>query len=90
MKRAVYFLLIVLSLSSPLRGDHADCLQAAVAEMNANYSTGSGCEDGIYNAVSSSMIGWGIGLFVGIALLTGLVHNAHQSPSSSSSSSSSQ
>ena len=80
---------ILMLLTQTLRADNADCLQAAVDEMNANYHTGSGCEDGIFNAVSASMIGWGVGLFIGIALLTGLVHNSHLSTSDSSDSSSS-
>lgn len=88
MKRTTISLLIPLFAISPLRAaDNGECLETAVYEMNDIHRTGSGCEDGIFNAVSSSMIGWGVGLFVGIALLTGLVHNSHNDSSSSSSSS---
>jgi len=50
-----------------------------VDEQNALYNTGpvNGCQDGIFNAVSASMIGWGIGLAAAIALITGLIHNSH-------------
>lgn len=85
MKRV---LLALLMMTASLRADHRECLEAAVDEMNELHRTGGGCEDGIFNAVSSSMLGWGVGLFVGIALLTGLVHNAHQgsqTPSNNSS-----
>ncbi|NGX39307.1 MAG: hypothetical protein KR126chlam1_00633 [Chlamydiae bacterium] len=75
MKRILLILLPLTLLSAqPLRGD--ECLEAAVDEMNDLYSVGCGCEDGIYNAVSSSMFAWGVGLFAGIALLTGLVHQS--------------
>lgn len=80
MKR---ILLPILILTSSLHADHGECLEAAVDEMNELHRTGCGCEDGIFNAVSSSMIGWGVGLFVGIALLTGLIHNSHQESKSS-------
>lgn len=89
MKKLCKFALPLLLLTGSLRADHAECLDAAVDEMNELYRTGCGCEDGIFNAVSSSMLGWGVGLFVGIALLTGLVHNAHQGSQTTSSSSSS-
>jgi len=55
-------------------------------EMNDLYRTGEGCDDGIFNCVSASMIGWGLGLFAGIALLTGLVHNSHSESTKTSSS----
>lgn len=80
--RAVFAAILFLTQSLP--ADHAECLCAAVEESNELYRTGCGCEDGIFNAVSSSMIGWGIGLFVGIALLTGLIHNSHQDRTTSS------
>jgi len=88
MKQIIRATLTVLLLTTTsLRAD-GDCLEAAVEEMNDLYRTGCGCEDGIFNAVSSSMVGWGVGLFVGIALLTGLVHNSHSDSKSSSDSSS--
>lgn len=89
MKRVFSFLLIVLFLTHPMQAqDNGQCLQAAQDEMNDLYKVGCGCEDGIFNAISASMLGWGVGLFVGIALLTGLIHNAHHDSTSSSSSSS--
>ncbi|NGX38021.1 MAG: hypothetical protein K1000chlam2_01190 [Chlamydiae bacterium] len=78
MKWIIRILLPLVLVSGSLRADNGGCLEAAMDEMNELYRTGGGCEDGIFNAVSSSMLGWGVGLFVGIALLTGLIHNAHQ------------
>jgi hypothetical protein len=64
--------------TSSLRADNGEYLDAAIDEMNALYNTGpsSGCQDCVFNAVSSSMIGWGVGLAIGIAVLTGLVVNS--------------
>lgn len=88
MKHFLKLLLPLLVLAaSPVQAN--ECLELANYEMNANYDTGRGCQDGVFNAVSSSMLGWGVGLFVGIALLTGLVHNAHVDVTDTSSSNSS-
>lgn len=90
MKRPACKLLCILLISTQCltAADNGECLCAAVDEMNELYRTGCGCEDGIFNAISSSMIGWGIGLFAAIALLSGLLHNSHQDPSESSNNSS--
>jgi len=79
-------LLPLALLTGSLQADNGACLEVAVDEMNDYYRTGCGCEDGVFNAISASMIGWGVGLFAGIALLTGLIHNSHQDSSSSNSS----
>jgi len=78
MKKLLHIVLPILLLSSQcLIADSCDWLREAQEEMNDMHRTGEGCEDGVFNAISSSMIGWGIGLFAGIALLTGLIHNSH-------------
>ena len=86
MKRFLQILLPVLMLAAqPLHtADNGKCLQAAVDEMNAIHQTGYGGEDPIFNAVSTSMLGWGVGLFVGIALLTGLIHSSRGDTTSAS------
>ncbi len=85
MKTLVRLALPLVLLSSQMLQAN-ECLELAVYEMNDTHSTGNGCQDGVFNAVSASMIGWGVGLFAGIALLTGLIHNSHVHSSSSSSS----
>ncbi len=67
-------LLLSLALCSTTFADQ--CLESAMYESNSLYSTGGGYEDGIFTAVSSSMIGWGIGLAAAIALVAGLVHQS--------------
>jgi len=70
---------LLLISSGTLRADNGEYLEASVEESNALYYTGpgTGCQDGIFNAVSSSMIGWGVGLAAAIALITGLIHTSH-------------
>lgn len=75
MKKILKIVLPITLLSISIQAN--ECLELANYEMNDNYSTGHGCQDGVFNAVSTSMMGWGIGLFAGIALLSGLIHNAH-------------
>lgn len=75
MRKICSLFLSALLLAAPLAQAN-ECLEAAQDEMNALYRTGCGCEDGIYTAVSTSMLGWGVGLFAGIALLTGLVRQS--------------
>lgn len=92
MKKIIHLLLVfsLLTSSTTLLADHCNCLEAANDEMNAAYLTGCGCEDGIYNAVSNSMLIWGIVLAVGIGLIAGF-HNqsatAHVPATTTSSSS---
>ncbi len=77
MKKIIQMVLPLLLLtSSALKAEHGECLEAAVYEMNQLHTTGCDCEDEIFKAVSTSMLAWGVGLFIGIALLTGLVHNS--------------
>jgi len=88
MKRWLQILLpLTLLTTQSLRGEDCDYLAEANREMNELHNAGAGCEDGIYTAISSSMIGWGVGLFAGIALLTGLF-NSHSSNTDSNTSNS--
>lgn len=80
MKRIIRMILpLLLITSTALRADNGEWLDAAVDEQNALYNTGpgAGCQDGVFNAVSASMIGWGVGLVAAIALITGLIHTSH-------------
>ena len=85
MKLLLKLVLPILLLTSQTL--KADCMELGVYEMNELHTTGNGCQDGIFNAISASMLGWGVGLFIGIALLTGLVHNSHAHSTSSNNSS---
>lgn len=86
MKKKIAIALLCMGLtlsSSPIFSAEEGCqtMEDAVEEMNAMHRPGLCCEDAAFTAISSSMVGWGVGLAVGIALLTGLLHQskaAHQ------------
>jgi hypothetical protein len=46
---------------------------------DALYREGSGAVDGAYTATSVSMLGWGIGLAAGIAILAAALHQSKAS-----------
>lgn len=60
------------------------CTSPVFSEPLSNYSkdteaiwrTGSGAEDGTYAAIATSMLGWGVGLSVGIAILASVLHQS--------------
>lgn len=76
MKRLTKTLLALTFLTTSLQASEDNNLKAALEEMNDYYRTGRGCEDVYFNSISTSMLAWGIGLFAGIALLTGLVYQS--------------
>jgi hypothetical protein len=80
MKRFILILLIVATTSTTWA---KDTVADAPKNTEKLWTTGSGAHDGSYSAISTSMIGWGVGLAVGIALLAA----AFSKPSKSSSSS---
>lgn len=80
MKKKFFITFIALCLSlasSPvIYADGCQTMEDAVEEMNEMHRPGLCCEDAAFTAIGSSMFGWGIGLAVGIALLTGLLHQS--------------
>ncbi len=48
-------------------------LSANNSPGNLEYYTGMGAVESSYEAIAISMVGWGLGLFGGIALLTALI-----------------
>lgn len=63
--------LILLSASL-----HADELKNYKKDTEAIWRTGSGAEDGTFTAISTSMLGWGVGLSAGIAILASVLHQS--------------
>lgn len=45
-------------------------------DTEAIWRTGTGAEDGTYTAISTSMLGWGLGLSAGIAVLASVLHQS--------------
>jgi hypothetical protein len=79
MKKKITTLLIIalLSFSSSVQG--RDDLQDTAKNTDKLWRSGSGAHDGSYTAISASMIGWGIGLAVGIAVLAAVLHQSTSS-----------
>ena len=77
MKEKILKILALVFLIKPLTADNHQNLEAAINEMNELHRTRDGGDDMIFNAISSSMVGWGIGLAAGIAVLTGFIYNSY-------------
>ena len=77
-----YFLLFLVMALTPqiLQANDLD----TVKQDNANLWAGAGAQDATSSAVSISMLGWGVGLAGGIALLASAIHQSSSSHESSS------
>jgi hypothetical protein len=63
----------LLSLPSLCFSDELDQYKK---NTDAIWRTGSGAEDGTFTAISTSMLGWGLGLSAGIAILASVLHQS--------------
>jgi transketolase N-terminal domain/subunit len=72
MKRLLTGLTLFL-LIAPVFSDE---LQNYKKDTESLWRTGSGAEDGTFTAISTSMLGWGLGLSVGIAVLASVLHQS--------------
>ena len=68
-------ILICLS-SAPSYGRECETIEDHSINTDRLYRKGCGAIDGAYTATSASMWGWGIGLFIAIAVLTGVLHQS--------------
>jgi len=80
-KMTAILLIALLSFSSSVHG--RDDLQDTAKTTDKLWRTGSAAHDGSYTAVSTSMIAWGVGLAVGIAVLAAVLHQSTSSSGSS-------
>ncbi len=64
---------------------YSDDLQNVKKDQEALWE-GTGATDATYSAVTLSMVGWGVGLAGGIAILASAIHQSSSSHDSSSSS----
>jgi len=72
MKRLLTALML-LSLPSLSFSDELDQYKK---DTDALWRTGTGAEDGTFTAISTSMLGWGVGLSAGIAVLASVLHQS--------------
>lgn len=69
-------LLTVFALLSLPSLSFSDDIDQYKTNTEALWRTGSGAEDGTFTAISTSMLGWGIGLSAGIAVLASVLHQS--------------
>jgi hypothetical protein len=69
-------LLIALTLFTLITPVFSDELENYRKDTDAIWRTGAGSEDGTFTAISTSMLGWGIGLSAGIAILASVLHQS--------------
>lgn len=63
----------LLALTLPVFSDQLDNYRK---DTDSIWRTGSGSEDGTFTAISTSMLGWGVGLSAGIAILASVLHQS--------------
>jgi hypothetical protein len=82
MKKVVISILILLlpCSSAPLLAGRGS-LQDFAKNTESIYRKGAGSEDGGFTAISMSMLGWGLGLAAGIAILAAVLHQSKSSTS---------
>jgi len=85
MKRTLSAITLLFLTSSLVADDLEDDLLSYRTNTEELYRTGSGSEDGAFTASSTSMLGWGVGLALGIGLLASVLHQSDASHAHSTS-----
>lgn len=83
MKKAVLFCFLTTIFN--ISAAYCDDLQNIKKDQIALWE-GNGVTDATFSALSLSMVGWGVGLAGGIAILASAIHQSSSSHDSSSSS----
>ena len=90
MKRCIVAITLLALTSSLIAEDTSNDLSAYLTNNEELYRTGAGSEDGIFAASATSMLGWGVGLALGIGILASVLHQSDASHAHSTTTSSSQ
>ncbi len=64
---------VLLGMTMPAFSDE---LENHKKNTESIWRTGAGAEDGTFTAISTSMLGWGIALAAGIAILASVLHQS--------------
>ena len=72
MKRLL-ITIVLFTLTAPIFSDE---LQNYKKDTESIWRTGAGAEDGTFTAIATSMMGWGVGLSAGIAILASVLHQS--------------
>jgi hypothetical protein len=85
MKKTIYALCLLMTCASfPLFPADNNDMKDVPAQTEDIWRTGSGAQDGTFSSVSLSMLGWGVGLAAGIAIVASVIHQSTSSHDSSS------
>ena len=84
MKRCLIFLLSLLLCFANSSSFGRESLEDHAKNTDELYRVGVGAKDGAYTATSTSMFGWGIALFIAIAIIVATVHYSAGKTSGSS------
>ncbi len=77
MKKFITLLLMVAFLSTSSTLISNDTIEEGWKEDTENlWKTGAGAHDGASTAISATIIGWGVGLALGIAILAAVLHQS--------------
>ena len=76
MKRFLISILSVLLCVTSAPSYGRESLDEHAENTDHLYRMGVGAKDGAFTATSTSMLGWGIALFVAIALLATAIHHS--------------
>ncbi len=76
MKKWITTLVMLAFLSTSSTTIANDTLEDYKKDTENIWKTGSGAHDGSSTAISASMIGWGVGLALGIAILCAVLHQS--------------
>jgi tellurite resistance protein TehA-like permease len=78
-------LVIALTFVSLTTSVFSESLDDFKKDTEALWRVGTGSEDGSFTAISTSMLGWGVGLSAGIAILASVLHQSTSAHSHSDS-----
>lgn len=67
---------MTLTLLAMTTSAFPDSIENWKKDTDSIWRTGTGAEDGTYTAISTSMLGWGIGLAAGIGILASVLHQS--------------
>ncbi|MGH2612223.1 MAG: hypothetical protein ACRDFB_04135 [Rhabdochlamydiaceae bacterium] len=77
MKKFIAMLAILAFLSTSSTTVANDTIEQGWKEDTENlWRTGSGAHDGASTAINATMIGWGVGLALAIAILAAVLHQS--------------
>ena len=81
--KKILFIYLLIAFFSPITAKANTGLDG-VKKDNENLWAGTGAQDATATAVSMSMVGWGLGLAGGIAILASAIHQSSSSHDTSS------